>query len=505
MFSIMIRAPERILDDRPDCDPAALIREARRRTRRRRARAAVAVVLTGVGVALLAGVPGGPRRARGAPYTPPSPPPAGPLTVDGRAWAGNGMLAFVSRSRLYVLSTAGRLTRVSGPPAGGFDSNPGWSADGAMLAFLHTGQATGWSVPAPTLWVLARAATRATEVTTAAVGSFHWSPRGAVLAYVANTHGGALIRAAFAPRGASSRLASDVGQFTWSPDGRSIAVVIDQRAFTTVEVIAAQGGRPDRWYQDRDACITLASWSPDGTRIAAWVDSGCNDPADGEPLDVLAANAAPRRLSRSIIDESSLSWSPDGHTLAYVTSNWRSVWGGGHVLERCPMSAPACTAVPTPAGDEALQPAFTSSGALDFVTASSSGPFAYDGDADWAPGWIAAWQRTSRAWELAPSASAPTPLPASTGNVLAFAPAAASSATLLARDDALWLAPNSSSAPVEIADPLLAETAPSGYYGELDWAALFAWSASPAPSEVPSQASATLPDELEIVPNPPSS
>jgi len=55
---------------------------------------------------------------------------------------------------------------------------------------------------------------------------------------------------------------------------------------------------------------------------------------------------------------------------------------------------------------------------------------------------------------------------------------------------------------VRIAGPLLRSAAPSGYYGQLDWSALFAWSLAPAPSEVPSQASAELPAELEAVPNP---
>jgi hypothetical protein len=72
------------------------------------------------------------------------------------------------------------------------------------------------------------------------------------------------------------------------------------------------------------------------------------------------------------------------------------------------------------------------------------------------------------------------------------------------RDDALWLLQVGSSSPVRIAGPLLESPAPSGYYGEMDWTALFSWSHAPGPSEVASQASVTLPLELEAVPNPPS-
>jgi hypothetical protein len=72
---------------------------------------------------------------------------------------------------------------------------------------------------------------------------------------------------------------------------------------------------------------------------------------------------------------------------------------------------------------------------------------------------------------------------------------------LLVRDDALWLLQAGASTPVHIAGPLLNSAAPSGYYGEMDWTALFAWSAAPGPSEVASQAGAALPDELETIPN----
>jgi hypothetical protein len=93
---------------------------------------------------------------------------------------------------------------------------------------------------------------------------------------------------------------------------------------------------------------------------------------------------------------------------------------------------------------------------------------------------------------------------ASTGNVLAFDPSDRSEATLLVRNDALSLLTSSDASPVRIAGPLLSGSAPSGYYGEMDWSALFSWSFAPGPSEVTSQASYVLANELEAVPNPPS-
>ena len=466
------------------------------------------LVLILVSVGCLAAGDGLAGSATGFPYSPPAPTSPGPLAVNNGAWSGNGMLAFVSRGRLYVLSSSGSLSQVSGPPSGGFDSNPAWSARGGVLAFLHTGQAQGWDVPPPTLWVLAAGATRATRVPARAVGSFHWSPRGNVLAYIAGVGSGgtgSLWRQSFAPSTGPQKLLANVWSLLWSPSGGSIAANVSAHQRSTVEVIPATGGAPIRWYSTRDACITLASWSPTGERIAAWVDPGCDDNADGMPLYIISPHLARRKIAMTLIDMFSLSWSPDGQTLAVVSPGGRSVWWENKDVEVCSMTPFSCRRLPKPPGTVALEPAWSASGTLYYLTASDSGPFANEGHAYWSPGWIAEWEATSTAWELAPGAAAPSELPAATGHVLAFVPSSTSSTMLLVRDDALWLLRDDASTPVRIAGPLLNSAAPSGYYGELDWTALFAWSAAPGPSEVASQASAALPDQLETIPNPPNS
>ncbi len=446
--------------------------------------------------------------ATGRPHAPPAPASPGPLAVNSGAWRGNGMLAFVSRDHLYVLSSSGRLSQVSGPPASGFDFNPAWSASGDLLAFLHTGPAHGWDVPPPTLWVLAAGATRATRVSAGSVGSFHWSPSGSVLAYIAGVvsgGSGSLWRQSFAPSTAPRRLLANVWSLLWSPSGESIAANVSAHQRSTVEVIPATGGAPIRWYSTREACITLASWSPTGERIAAWVDPGCDDNADGVPLYLISPHVVPRKIATTLIDMFSLSWSRDGQTLAVVSPGGRSVWWENKDVEVCTMTPLRCHGLPKPPGTVALEPAWSASGALYYVIASASGPFANNGHADWSSSWIAKWEATSRAWELAPGAASPSELPAGTGHVLAFDASSTSSTMLLVRDDTLWLRQNNASPPVRIAGPLLNSAVPSGYYGEMDWPALFSWSAAPGPSEVASQASAALPAELETVPNPPNS
>ncbi|MGH9918215.1 MAG: hypothetical protein ACRD6W_05005, partial [Nitrososphaerales archaeon] len=121
----------------------------------------------------------------------------------------------------------------------------------------------------------------------------------------------------------------------------------------------------------------------------------------------------------------------------------------------------------------------------------------------YSPGWIERWQQTHRGWLLAPGAATARVAPYD-GAVLAFDPSASSPAVLFVRDDALWLTATPTSKPVRVAGPLLASTAPSGYYGEFDWSALFSWSSAPGPSEVASQAAIVVPYALEAVPNPQS-
>lgn len=106
-----------------------------------------------------------------------------PITVNASAWQGHGNLAFISSGQLEILSTAGTLTEITGPTGGGFDSDAAWSSGDQWLAFLHTGPANGYDIPAPTLWLLKAGSSQAQEVTASGIGMFTWSPTAPVLAY----------------------------------------------------------------------------------------------------------------------------------------------------------------------------------------------------------------------------------------------------------------------------------------------------------------------------------
>jgi hypothetical protein len=302
-------------------------------------------------------------------------------------------------------------------------------------------------------------------------------------------------------------LATDVESFLWSPSGDRVAVVHQswtRRAFrASIAVLPADGGPATTWWRASSVeCVTLASYDPTGAAIAGWADQGCDDNADGAPLQLFSDSRPPVTVATSLIDMSSLAWSPDGE-LAVVSPGDRTIWANGKDIELCQVGPGSCHRLPVPVGTVALAPAWAASGALYFVSASGSGPFSANGNAFYSPGWIGRWQSTHSAWSLLPGATAPRALSPSLGNVLAFDPAAKGAALLFVRDDSVWLVPQPGARPVRVAGPLLATTAPSGYYGLVDWTALFSWSEASEPSEVQSQASAEMASELEQVPGPP--
>ena len=429
--------------------------------------------------------------------------------MDRTGWAGHGELAFVSRSRLYTLSASGHFAAISGPPSTGYDSNPEWSPDGKWLAFFHTGPAFGFDVPNPSLWLVAASSGVAHRVTARPNEEFHWSPTADTLAYLSEAGSaspGSLWQAHLGNT-TSTLLATDVESFLWSPSGRQVAVLHQtwaRRAFSTsIEVLPADGGPGATWWQTSSVeCVTLASYDPRGRVIAAWAD-GCDDNADGDPLELFSDGRPPVTVGQSLIDMSSLAWSTDGE-LAVVSPGDRTIWADGKDIELCEIAPLACHRLAIPAGRVALGPAWTTSGTLYFVLASGSGPFSANGNAFYSPGWIERWQNSHAGWTLPEGATAPRGSSPSLGNVLAYDAAARGDSLVFVRDDSLWLLSRPGIAPIRVAGPLLASTAPSGYYGLVDWTALLSWSEANEPSEVLSQASIELPYELEEIPNPPN-
>ena len=440
------------------------------------------------------------------PPGPPSPPAPGLLVANAAAWAGHGDLAFVSRGQLLVLDDTGRLSTITGPPVGGYDSSPSWSVDGQWLAFLHTDASSGLSIPGATLWLVAARSTVAHEVTPEGVGMFAWSPVTAELAFAVtiSTNGTVPVpENLYLDRPDSSPVPLPIGSgngvedLAWSPDGRQIAFDDAQAAAPApapgaaappagqLGVISAAGGSADIVYRLPGDDIRLAAWWPRGEGLLFWEAPGFEEAADGLTLYSLGSGgSSPVPLLPSLVGPSWVAPEPEGDAVAVVAGVGRSIWSTGRDVERCTFPSVQCWPVNVASGTESLAPSWTASGALLFSEASTSAPFGSEGDAYWSSGFVAQWNATNTEWGLTTAGAEGSLAGAPSGTVLA-APATVGSSVLYVADDELWLADTSSTAPaVMVAGPLYSDVAPNGYYGEVDWSASFSWSLAPLARQV---------------------
>lgn len=459
---------------------------------------------------------------------PPDPPPPGPLTTNGPVWAGHGELAFVSSGQLEVLSNTGRLATITGPTSGGIDSNPAWSPDGQWLAFLYTGAANGFdtTTPAPTLWLVEAGSSRAEEVTTSGIGMFSWSPVAPVLAYTVAPGNNAVFesghypvpgpedvwidRPGSPPASVSVGMGGGVGSIAWSPDGSELAfddLTAAQPATPTspatpplarLGTVSVHGGSPVILYQLSDSGIDLAGWWPEGGGLLFWEDTGFSASIEEDGLTLYSLESGssdPVALTTSLVGSTWLAPQPGGDAVAIVSGEGRYIWSAGRDVDVCRFPAATCQAEPTPASTVGLAPSWTQSGVLLFSVASAAGPFGPTGTGDFSAGWMAQWDATNALWSVLPG-KAPSPMTsAPAGSVLAV-PSAQGDAMVVVADDALWLTDTNGAPPIRVAGPLYSTVGPSGFYGAVDWAGTFAWSAAVGPRQGPA-----LLDELANLSN----
>ena len=456
------------------------------------------------------------------PPGPSDPPPTGPLSVDGSAWAGHGSLAFVSSGKLAVLSDTGSLTKIAGPSDGGFDSNPAWSPDGQWLAFLHTGPPDGFDVPAPTLWLVEAGSSQAEEVTASGVGMFAWSPVASVLSY-AEAPGDDPVDGpedlwiddpGSPPSSVPVGMGFGVGAIAWSPDGSELAFddsIFGHPATATspgtlplgrVGTVALASGRATIAYQLVESGIELAGWWPRGGGLLFWEDTGFSGSEEEDGLTLYSlefGGQQPVALTTSLVGSAWLAPQTGGDTIAVVAGKERSIWTAGRDVDLCTFPAATCQAEPIPAGTVGLAPSWSASGAVVFSVAPATGPFGPTGDAYYSPGWMAQWDASNALWMAAPD-RAPSPVTSAPAGTLLAAPSGRGSTLVVVADDALWLTSTTGGPPTRVAAPLYNSIGPSGFYGEVDWASTFAWSAATGPrqgstmlDEVPSLSEDELP------------
>jgi dipeptidyl aminopeptidase/acylaminoacyl peptidase len=451
----------------PAVDPEALIEEARQRQRSRRRRG-VAVALAVVAVGALAfGIVRLVSRgnARGAGETPKG------LFVDRSPFAGHGVLAFVSRGRLFVLDgSTQKLTAVTSVAARA--SDPRFSPNGRWLAYtLGTGRLG-----------LARADGSDARVFLSNGGA-SWLPGGELLLRSGLFHvaaNGSLVRVGSAPR----------GLVAWSPDGDrfvfvSRAIVRGRDgAFQGVErlqIADSPTGKRTTWRGVPFSFTRKLGFQgnvtanvrvlPHREGILFWVDPDQSNSyaADGLSVyEVKAPVAMAIRLAVTVGDTVSIG--PDGRFAIGAGGN-RYAWITKYVVT-CDAATAQCTNAPTRPGRLTIDPAWSPDGkTLAYVEAAAQP------ESDSRQATIEHWYATHTLWLLRPGTAHTTEVAGTQG---AASPVWSSDGTslLYVAGDALWLIPKMGAKPEKIAAPLYPPNAWPSYYGQVGWTNLFAW-ASP--------------------------
>lgn len=323
-----------------------------------------------------------------------------PRVIDPVSFRGLGTLAFVSDATLYVLDGRhGNLQRVahSGPVW-----RLKWSPDGRWLAYKQYVGSPGAEPPTTftDVWVVRADGADAHRALAWPVESFAWAPVGPPrLALSVVRQGRVNGLWLTTPDGPPYKLVSvdETRAFAWSPDGQFLAYAalvpsLPDRG-DAMYTIPRGGGRPVRQFVEEHGDVVMGDWWPDGKGILFWSDPIHSTSIASHGLPLRSLRLADRHvdtlISSSPLDPSSLTWSPDGHSLIVVKSHSSRV-GYDHALELCDARTATCRPVPQQAGTVALAPAWSRDGqSIAFISAPEARSFATAQD-------VEAWKRTTR-------------------------------------------------------------------------------------------------------------
>jgi hypothetical protein len=506
--------------DEPDAE--ALIREARR-LRRRRWLFGGLVVLLAVAV-IVAGLvasdgTGHPARQTNLAFH------AGSPTVDARAFAAEGDLAFVSRDAVYVLDGATKYLRHLVLPSGIVPGAPSFSHGGHWLAFSATSTVTapnGDESTRSTLWVADADGSHLHEVTGLDNPEFlGWSPTSDLFAVtsqgkISTTYqpppGSAYVTKPtslwlVSPSGARREIVRpDAGMIdgaTWSPDGSEVAVgSLSAYPFqdhvpwsATLTAYPIDGATPTVWLRivnprSNSCCDTVAlkqsqfipvGWWPHWG-IVFWgssADVGSGLDGGGFPLFAIPAKddkpiplgrtPAGGQVSTIVASESgalAISNNPGN-------SGTRPFWQNEQVL-RCNPSSLSCEPVTSAVDTVSFDPVWSPDGSqLAYLVGKANG----EGNAGFAQAAVSSWYDSLQLWLYSPRTGRSSELRAAKGAVVPIW-SEDSKSLLYVDDDGLWLLKNPKSRPVEVAGPLLPPDDWNPYFAQVNWFGLFAWSRS---------------------------
>lgn len=221
--------------------------------------------------------------------------------------------------------------------------------------------------------------------------------------------------------------------------------------------------------------LDIAGWWPDHG-IGVWViGNGAVSTNDQAPLDLIARpNAAPRLLGSTLLgrDSTTVTSSRTGW-LALVDNTPRAfgrlIWQGKHVLV-CAPTSDTCTRPPISPGNVSLDPSWSPDGhTLAFIAAPGRRSAGFPQPV------VKRWYAAHRL-ELYDAVSGQLrSVPAADG-VSAPQWSTNGDSLIYAADDGIWLLPSLTGQPVRIATPLFPHEAWPTYYGQVRWSSQFAWS-----------------------------
>ena len=220
------------------------------------------------------------------------------------------------RSAIWSVPADGSRGPVALTTAPQSSNSPRWSPDGKTIAFLSTRPAAGDAVadtPRNQVWLLPLGGGEPRRLTTLlnGVNSFQWSPDGARLVVVSRT----------GPSD-TAKSPSDVRHYKhanykfndtgWFDDTRAHLWVVEVSSGRATPLTSG-----DDW-NDSDP-----QWSPDGRRIAFVSDRSGKafDESNDTDVWVIDANGGtPSKISDHATGDNAPRWSPDGQTIAFVSS-----------------------------------------------------------------------------------------------------------------------------------------------------------------------------------------
>ena len=450
----------------PVVDPEALIEEARLRQQRRRRRIAGALV---VAVALGALAFGIVRLASSGGNVAESIPRG--LFVNRSAFAGHGLLAFVSRGRLFVLDgKAKKLTTVTSAAAQ--VSDPRFSPNGRWLTYTI----------GPGRFGLVRADGAAVR-TIALRGSGEWLPSGDLLSdngIFRVAADGSLVRVGSTPK----------GLVAWSPNGDRFAFVSRQivhqpngafQGVETLQVADSLTGKRTTWRGVPFAFTRKLGFKGDVTAnvrvlphregILFWVDPDQSNSYAADGLSVYEVRGPAARATRLAVTLGDTVSVGPGGKLAIGAGGNRYAWITKYVVT-CDAATAQCAKTPTPPGQLTINPAWSPNGKMLAYVEAAARPAG-----DFRQATIERWYATHTLWLLRSGTRQATEVAGTRG---AAAPVWSddSGSVLYVAGDALWLIPKIGAEPEKIAGPLYPPNAWPSYYGEIGWSSQFTW-ASP--------------------------